>query len=863
MFVALSAASPAILVPTADAAALNDTLATGRLEANGTSHRRDYYTATTTGDHVITFTKSNGAALTGASIRTVVGNTWLASHDPIGGAAQTLTVPMTAGVEYRLSHWTTQGDTDFVLAISAPGVSSTTIATGVRDNAGVHGPYWGSETWTAPVTGDATFALSWAGPAQLRFAVRDFATNAWKGDSPLVGSSPELVTVPVVAGVQYRIPVWSESAAGDYTLRVTHADGLDIDRISSGIRDATGVSGARWVSTTWVAPQTGDATLNLSWAGSGKMRLVIRELVSNQWVGQTPWGAASPQSVTVPVVAGQSYRVPVWATEGAGNHTLDVSFGGQNQPIENAERVVHTGRVDANGTRTEFVDLPVITRARLYASLNYHKGGGELHLILKDSAGNVVESTETDWIAKGMELDLDPGFYTIEVYAKSGAEDWHMEVYLEDLTTQRAAAPVGSPNILVVNTDDQRTDSLRHLPQIREWFVDGGVNFENGYVTTPSCCPSRSALFTGQFNHNNGVVGQGVPELNQTESVQRFLNDAGYFTAFSGKFVHFWPQQLTAPYWDNWTYFKGGYYNIWVNSDGENRYHTGNSTIKTFDKGIEYIDNFKQANDDRPWFLHLTPVVPHKPATPEPQYANAAVLPRLDTPNIDEADRSDKPGYMQNRDVTAAETEQLRLNMVRTLYTYDDQVNRIMEHLEATGELDNTLVILTSDNGYHWGEHRLNEKFTPYDVSIRVPFLVYWDGQVTPGTTDDRWVANIDIAPTVLAAAGVAIPADMDGIDIFDGYDRDFVFTEYFRDSHNSSNIPGWRSIRTDAYVYTEYFDPGRATINFREYYDLTNDPYQLENLLADGNPNNDPSLTAAQAAMAVYDDCSGSNCNP
>ena len=724
---------------------------------------------------------------------------------------------------------------------TAGGTVTNTISTGIRDNDNNLGPRWEQITWTAPTTGQVTFNFTWTGTGKLRYVITEQNTNLWIAESPYNSSSPQTQTATVIAGHTYNIPVWATAGNGNHTLSATYPQPADVTKtISTGIRDNNNNLGPRWEQTTWTAPTTGQATFNFTWTGTGKLRYVITEQNTNLWIAESPYNSSSPQTQSANVTAGHTYNIPVWATTGNGNHTLTVTYPGGGNGGSSPSRVVHTGNNNVNGNTTTSLPLHVPANGRVYISLNYEPNVAELHLYLKRSNGSTVASTPTVWVAKGIEEVLDPGDYTIQVVAASGGTDWHMEVYYEP-TAAKPSAPVGAPNIIVINTDDQRADSLRHLPKISNWFVDQGLKFDNGYVTTPSCCPSRAALFTGQLNHNNGVVGQRVPELNQNETLQRELTDAGYFTSFSGKFVHFWPQQLTAPHWDNWTYFKGGYYNTWINSDGANALQAQNTTIHTFDKGMEFIDGFKAQDDSRPWFLHLTPVVPHKPATPEPQYANAFVLPRLQTPNIDEADRSDKPQYMQFRNRTAADMEDLRLRMVRSLYTLDDQVDRLMWHLQATGELDNTLIILTSDNGYMWGEHLLDEKFTPYDVSIRVPFLVYWQGHVTPGSTDDRWVANIDIAPTVLAAAGIPIPTQTDGVDIFSGYDRSYVYTEYFRDPVNNSDIPGWKSIRNDSFIYTQYYASDETTVIFQEYYNLSNDPYQLVNLLADGNPNNNP----------------------
>ncbi len=750
--------------------------------------------------------------------------------------------------------------------VAAPtGAQATTIAT---TSLTVGGPTWRAVEYTPTVAGSHTFTVSRSDPSAVTgAALRVAATNQWLASVPASAGADQTLTADLDAGTAVRIGLWITEGATDLTVSVDAGPQGETYPISSGVRDATGDTGPRWGQTTWTAPRSGAVDFTLAWTGSGFLRFVLRDHASGAWLDDMPFGAPSPQTITWDVEAGTTYRLPVWATSGAGDHTLTATYrsGGPGPQPGGPTRDAHTGRGDASGASgpaVQSVPFTVDDAGRIWASLQYRQADGELHLRLRDASGTVLDSTLTTWVAKGIETDLAPGDYSIEITTVSGAADWQLEIYVEP-DRPRPAASASAPNILVINTDDQRADSLRHLPQIDAWFGDGGVTFTNGYVTTPSCCPSRASLFSGQLIHNNGVLGQRVAALDQNLTVQRYLADAGYFTAFAGKYVHFWPQQLTAPHWDRWTYFKGGYYDVWINSDGVNRREPGNSTIRTFSQGIDYLEEFRAADDDRPWFLHLTPVVPHKPSTPEPQYADAPVADRLPTPNIDEADRSDKPQFVQNRNRTAAATESLRLDMVRTLYTYDDQVDRLMDHLEATGELADTLVILTSDNGYLWGEHRLDEKFVPYAEAIRVPFLVYWQGEVVPGSTDDRWVANIDIAPTVLAAAGVPVPSWMDGVDILSGYDRAHAFTEYAQDLSNGSGIPSWRSVRTHTFVYSEYLAADGVTVDFREYYDLTVDPHELVNLLADGDPGNDPDLTTAQALVAEYSACAGASCRP
>ena len=191
----------------------------------------------------------------------------------------------------------------------------------------------------------------------------------------------------------------------------------------------------------------------------------------------------------------------------------------------------------------------------------------------------------------------------------------------------------------------------------------------------------------------------------------------------------------------------------------------------------------------------------------------------------------------------------------------DDLVDRVLGRLQATGELDDTLIFFLSDNGYAWGEHRHVGKFTPYTESIKVPFVVRWPGRLPAATTDDRLVATIDIKPTVLAAAGIRPPDGdvVDGRSLLDGRRRDRLLAEYWQDQANAPGIRDWAALRTPAWQYIENYDqPGGGT--FREFYDLRSDPGMDKNQLADGDPANDPPASVA-AELAAARTCAGAGC--
>jgi len=485
--------------------------------------------------------------------------------------------------------------------------------------------------------------------------------------------------------------------------------------------------------------------------------------------------------------------------------------------------------------------------------------------VFNSASGQKLGENLTAANPKSVTLSLQAGVgYYSGVWAASGSGSYtYVLVQGTSPTTTTTPPPSGRPNVVVINTDDMRADMATALPKIRQWLADGGTTFRNGYVSTPSCCPSRASLMSGRYVHNNGQYQQQTLGFDLNLTIQRYLHDAGYLTGHAGKFLHWLDLSVEAPNFDRWTYFKGGYENVYMNFDGTVRRSQGYSTTIVFDRAIEYVNDFEGRDDARPFYLYLAPIAPHDPSIAEPMYASATVPAHQPDPSYMEADRADKPPFVRNQNPTVAAVLATRTAMIRTLYTVDDQVDRLMRHLQATGELANTLVIFTSDNGYLLGEHKATSKFLPYRKAVEVPFLVRWPGRVPAGAVDDRLVTHVDIAPTILAATGVSqAHATLDGRDILAGTARQRALTEYWNDPNNNPNIPTWASIRTAAYQYTEYYNSATpATVTFREYYNLQADPYQLVNLLADGVPANDPDTVPLSQTLQAARQCAGTSC--
>jgi arylsulfatase A-like enzyme len=440
------------------------------------------------------------------------------------------------------------------------------------------------------------------------------------------------------------------------------------------------------------------------------------------------------------------------------------------------------------------------------------------------------------------------------------------------------AQTAAQPNIFFYNLDDLRDafpgaiDPLQFMPKTRSWMA-AGTRYTNHFVVEPSCCPSRSALMTGRFAHNNGVRLQSQgPSFDASHSMACYLRSAGYSTHMAGKFLTSWPKTQTPPCFDRSTVMWGGYQDATMRVDGVSRKMPGYTTTVLGVRGREYITSALALGD--PFLLYETPQAPHwvdvrnpdgstaKLAVPEPKYANAPVG---TCSGVRETDRTDKPAYVRYSNVSQAAGQRMCESQLRAIMSADDQFDATLRLLADRGVLDDTIVVFSSDNGYMWGEHGRTEKFVPYEPSIRVPLWIRWPGHLPAGVNTTRTVSYLDILPTLLEAAGFTPPPGspaMDGESLLRPSARTSSFAEYFQDSTNG-NIPTWRMVRTSTAKYIQVYDAGGAVI-FREYYDLVADPAENRNLLGDSSSANDPpaaQVTALRNLLNVYATCAGASC--
>jgi N-acetylglucosamine-6-sulfatase len=407
----------------------------------------------------------------------------------------------------------------------------------------------------------------------------------------------------------------------------------------------------------------------------------------------------------------------------------------------------------------------------------------------------------------------------------------------------QTADPDGPPDIVLIVTDDQRWDTLWAMPTVSERLAASGVAFSEAFVVNPLCCPSRASILTGNYSHTHLVYRQDPPFgrfdwFDDSSTLATWLDDAGYRTGLFGKYIdggqHAAVTGYVPPGWDRWVAFVhaamldygltfGGTVRRFGTSPGEH------STEVLADQAVAFV-----RETQGPLFLVFAPAVPHAPAIPSPGDGEAfAHLAPARPPSFDEADVSDKPGWVRDLprllDEEEAAIDAFRRQQVRSLLGVDRAVGEILDALRARGRLANTLIVFTSDNGILHGEHRWTKKEAPYEEAIRVPLVLRWDAAGWTPRTETALALNIDLAPTIAAAAGVEAPAT-DGESLLPLLDapgsawrRDFLIEHL----EGSNPVTTYCAVRSARWKYVRY-----AT-GEEELYDLDADPFELENLAA------------------------------
>jgi arylsulfatase A-like enzyme len=402
-----------------------------------------------------------------------------------------------------------------------------------------------------------------------------------------------------------------------------------------------------------------------------------------------------------------------------------------------------------------------------------------------------------------------------------------------------AAAQGARPNIVLILTDDQRWDTVSAMPQVMSRLVGHGVTFSNGLVVNPLCCPSRASILTGRYSHSTRVYSNNPPlggfaSFRDNSTIATWLHTGGYRTAFVGKYLNCYVfNPYVPPGWNRWFAFANlGYYSYGLNVDGAIDAYRPRSTYSTDRLASEAVRFIRTTRP--PFFLYFAPYAPHAPAVPAARHEGAfPSLPPWRPPSWNEADVSDKPAWVQAWPInTSRGIDNFRRRQLQTLLAVDQAVARILNALAGTGRLHNTIVVFTSDNGFFWREHRLIGKSAAYEESIRVPFVVRYDRLVAQARDDPRLVANIDLAPTFAAAAGVSAH-HAEGRSLLPllgsaptGW-RNRLLIEHLQ-ARSQGGIPTYCALRNERYTFVVYRN------GERELYDLVQDPNELQNVARD-----------------------------
>jgi N-acetylglucosamine-6-sulfatase len=438
-------------------------------------------------------------------------------------------------------------------------------------------------------------------------------------------------------------------------------------------------------------------------------------------------------------------------------------------------------------------------------------------------------------------------------------------VFALAFTTHGAdAAP--RPNIIFILVDDLRWDDLgcaghpfSHTPNIDRIAREGAL-FRNAFATTPLCSPSRASILTSEYAHIHGIT-DNTDRSAQSHRLKTFpqeLQKAGYETAFFGKW-HMGNDNTPRRGFDRWYCLQGqgSTFDPLVNDDGRNVQTHGYVTDILNEKSLEFI----RKPHSRPYLVYLS----HKAMHPETSQGPDGKLSDPYASNFIPAPRhkdlyvgakiprranwgvppNDKPALQQKiaglppLSPETGSSDTVILNRLRMLASVDEGLDQILKTLADNDQLDNTLIVVTGDHGYFYGEHCLSvERRLAYEESIRVPIVMRYPKLIKAGSTPEGFALTIDFAPTFVELAGGKIPEQYQGrslVPLLKGEApkdwRKSILVEYFSDTvFPRAHKMGYQCVRNDRWKYIHYTDlPGAD-----ELYDLANDLYELKNVFAD-----------------------------
>ena len=419
-------------------------------------------------------------------------------------------------------------------------------------------------------------------------------------------------------------------------------------------------------------------------------------------------------------------------------------------------------------------------------------------------------------------------------------------------------------NILFILVDDQRHDALSCLghPFLKtpaaDSLVKNGVRFENAFVTTSLCSPSRASMLTGLYAHTHRVVDNQSGLTPGLRFFSEDLRDAGYRTAFIGKWHMGHSGDAPQPGWEHWVSFvgQGEYFpdlpngkKAMLNVDGKRVEQKTYITDELTDYALAWLKERRDNTEKMPWMLYLSHKAVHHNFSPAPRhkgiYANVKLNPFPTSKGTPQDEL--KPMWARNMRNSwhgaehafhgqEGSVEDLYRRYCETLLAVDESTQRVLDFLRETGQLDSMLILYMGDNGHLWGEQGLIDKRTAYEPSIRVPLMMHCPDLLSKGRVVSEIAANIDIAPTVLDAAGVKVDRSLHGRSLLplakgdpvENWRTELLY-EYFWERWAPST-PTLHALITPRWKYVRAY----GLWDVHELYDLQTDPHELNNLFTD-----------------------------
>jgi len=471
------------------------------------------------------------------------------------------------------------------------------------------------------------------------------------------------------------------------------------------------------------------------------------------------------------------------------------------------------------------------------------------------------------------------------------------------------------PNIIFILTDDLDTEYpngswIDHFPRLKSLLADKGTTFKNFFVSLSLCCPSRTSMLRGQYAHNTEIFTNAVPgggfqkahNLGLEESTfATWLHDAGYRTVLIGKYLNGYPGNLgkeyIAPGWEEWYSGERRQYEQFdydLNENGQIVSYGTDPEDYEQDvfraKAVDFIQ--RVAKHKKPFFMWMTTYSPHQPAIFAPRHADAfpdVKAPR--PPTFNQEDVSHQPSWVQNRPLLTnaqiASLDALYRKRLQSMLAVEDTVEAIIKTLHKTGQLHNTYIFFSSDNGFHLGQHRLPAgKNTEFEEDLHVPMIVRGPG-VPRGRVLEHLALNIDFAPTFAELAGVPVPDFVDGRSLVplirrhvppvESWRQAFLIEHGFIQTGDVGRTPEtasndveppdpfdlavaqpqmpqpFQGLHTKNLVYVNYLSTGEL-----ELYNLDDDPYEQTSIADTADPDLVQQLAAWLDALRI---CARASC--